>query len=281
MPTTESRDFTTFANVARSGSSLNNWLNASNAASDNNLYATCEADLLASGGYSPYLRGVDITGAALPSGRSVTQIVLSIRRYNQEGISWDIQDSQVSLVRAGTVQATNKANTSSNWPGSEALATYTFAASDLSGWTTDDLNSATFGAVLSIKATGLGEPPISDGARVDYMAIQYTYSDAATTNVTINAVTHAASALTYPASISVSDAISATTSTASAITYPATISISQVGEGTGLIPYAGVPPGVLFGYYIESENTLFCLSPLGGLSGGLFLKLGSTHWRPL
>ena len=121
---------------------------------------------------SNYLQGSDY-GFAIPTGATINGIKVVINRLSSNTTAPFIQDSRVSLVKAGVIQTTNYASTGTNWTNSLSIATYG-GASNLWGtiWTAEEINASAFGVVLSV----VNSNPNSRTATVDYMQISVTYT---------------------------------------------------------------------------------------------------------
>ncbi len=115
----------------------------------------------------------------MPSGATINGVTVSVERKatNNEGSLLYARDSVLKLVKCGAVSGDNKAATTTNWPTSDASASYGGAA-DLWGLTlTDsDVNASDFGCVIS--ATYKGAPMKSFcSPYVDHITITVTYTE--------------------------------------------------------------------------------------------------------
>ena len=153
------------------------WSNPSNATSSNDVYATA-ATSSSSEVTSHYLWS-DNLGFALTNVGSILGIIVEVEKKasHDTGTTVYTQDNAVKLVRAGSVEATNKGNTSTNWSTTEGTTTYGGAA-DLwsASWTESDVENADFGVVLAVDQKGSG---ISTTASVDYVRITVCYNESA------------------------------------------------------------------------------------------------------
>lgn len=150
------------------------WTNPGNVASSNNSYATAT---LTSGSVSHYLKVTNF-GFSIPAGATINGITVEIERNVQNHALADpVQDNRVRLVKAGTIQTTDKASVS-NWPASDTYATYGGGADLWSGtWTDSDINDSGFGMAISAKGVSvLNDPPV---AQIDHIRITITYTEAA------------------------------------------------------------------------------------------------------
>jgi len=118
-------------------------------------------------------------GFAIPSDANIDGITVEWET-SEQGLTAaaGIKDNAVRLVRAGTIEATDRSNTTF-WvaPASEAFVSYGGVA-DLWGatWTATDINNANFGAAISginVKISGGGGV---EGANVDSVRITVTYT---------------------------------------------------------------------------------------------------------
>jgi len=153
------------------------WTNPANALTNNDTYATVT---LNSGAISHHLKTTGY-GFAIPTDATITGIQLTIDRYTSGPVgSTRIRDSEVRLVKAGTVIGDNKAATSTDWPRSGATTNYG-STSNLWGttWTPTDINDSTFGAALAVTTPNTSNRT----AYVDYLAITVTYTRGTTTTV--------------------------------------------------------------------------------------------------
>lgn len=126
---------------------------------------------------------IHVTGITnpVPALATINSITITINRFN-DNTATSVTDSEVKLIRAGTVESTNKA-TGTQYPGALATATY---GGDLWGasWLEADLNDSGFGVAFSAAIQDYAPGDLFGGlARFDYVAysIDYTaYSPPAT-----------------------------------------------------------------------------------------------------
>jgi len=166
--TTGSQSGTNFSSIDFSGAD-HAWSNPGRAASSNNSDAT--VTITSSSNVSEYLR-VTGFGFSIPSGATIDGIQVGIER-SQTDNGGNIRDNIVKLVKNNNVVGSNKA-TNTNWPNSDAVATYGSGTSDLWGtsWTVSDINDNDFGVVLSVGRTSGGD----DTASVDHITITVHYT---------------------------------------------------------------------------------------------------------
>ena len=151
------------------------WATTGNVAASDNTYSTA---LITPGSIetSHYLKCTNF-GFSIPSGDTINGITVDIERKASQnsGASYYIRDSGLYLVKGGTVSGTNKAATATNWPTTDASASYGGAA-DLWGvaLTDTDVNASTFGVVLSV--VGRDRFATGQNGYVDLITITVTYT---------------------------------------------------------------------------------------------------------
>jgi hypothetical protein len=124
---------------------------------------------------SNYLQG-SAYGFAIPTNATINGITLNIRKSSSGSNAPFIRDSEVKLVKGGTILATNKATTTTEWSNNSTLATTTYGgATDLwnTTWTPAEINASNFGAVLAATNASTNN---SRTAAVDWMQITVTYT---------------------------------------------------------------------------------------------------------
>lgn len=156
-PYTIESTFQSFSNVTRSGA-IASWQNTSNAQSlDNNNANTHFPGPGPLGVFtSDYLVAADLT-KTLGTEAVIAGIEIDVER-KRDG-TYDEKDSQVKLRRAGTLESTDKADTSTVWPTSDGVKTYGGTADKWgANWTPADLNDSGFGVAVSLTgdAGGMG-----------------------------------------------------------------------------------------------------------------------------
>lgn len=147
------------------------WSNPNNAKVSDGVYTLV-------GGFPGTTNYLKVTnfGFSIPSGESVLGILVEIEKLGLIGTG--ITDYEVKLVKSdGTIGSTNKADTVSAWPATDEFVQYG-SNSDLWGesWAYSDINSASFGVVLSAQ-------PASAFPEVDSIRITITYGAGPTTNI--------------------------------------------------------------------------------------------------
>lgn len=149
------------------------WTNPGNILASDNSYAT--RLFPGNGATTHYLKATNF-GFAIPAGATIDGIVLEIERKCVVNSALNnAKDAIVKLVKGGTVSGNDKADTSTRWPTSDTYATYG-ASNDLWGLslTDSDVNSSTFGAVLSALFTRTGK--INPDISVDHFRITVHYT---------------------------------------------------------------------------------------------------------
>lgn len=95
------------------------WNNESNAASSNDSHATTNA--MALNNISYYLKCTNPSSLSIPTGATITGIRISIERKALIGGSpVSLRDYSIRLVKGGTIQGDNKADTVTDWPSADA-----------------------------------------------------------------------------------------------------------------------------------------------------------------
>ncbi len=151
--------------AADNGGGLDAWTNTGNILTSDNTYAQVTVGF--NGSWSDYLNATNF-GFHVPAGATINGIKVEIERSSAN----TIQDHSVKIIKGGTITGTEKADTGTNWPSSDAYATYG-SASDLWGttWTVNDINASTFGVALQA-----GELGGFNTAKVDHIRISVTYT---------------------------------------------------------------------------------------------------------
>jgi hypothetical protein len=144
------------------------WSNPGNAATTNTVYAT---NPVTPTGNSRYLKATNF-GFAIPDGATIDGIEVAIRRKGLDAH----RDARVRLVKAGTVQAADKA-AAGGWSLSDVTVTYGGSGDPWSDtWSPADINDPGFGAVLSVTNISFKTPW---QASVDSILITITYTEGA------------------------------------------------------------------------------------------------------
>lgn len=144
------------------------WGSPNNAQASDNVYATCTIDAVAN---SHYLKATNF-GFSVPIGATINGILVEVQK-KKAGTAL-ITDNMVNIVKSnGSFGTTNKADTITAWPTSEAYASYG-SSSDLWGetWTSADINNANFGVGISANFT----ISMSTNASIDYIRTTVYYT---------------------------------------------------------------------------------------------------------
>lgn len=144
------------------------WSSPGNITSSNDTYASVT---ITASAISHYLKATNF-GFTIPAGSTINGISVSIER--KKSGTGTIKDSQLRIVKGGSIGATDRADTATAWPTSDTVATYG-SGSDLWGetWTSTDINASTFGVALSATET---DPTNPAAASVDFISITVTYT---------------------------------------------------------------------------------------------------------
>ena len=140
---------------------------------------------------SNYLKAVGF-GFAIPAGATINGITVGIEKYQQSGTgtgSGNIKNSEIKLLKAGVIGATNRADTvtswqvqsPSGWASTPSAPVEVGGPADLWGdtWSSTDINNASFGVVLAALVTRTGgKGAAALRANVDQILITITYTPA-------------------------------------------------------------------------------------------------------
>lgn len=147
------------------------WTSPTSTFSSNNTYAT---RVMSGTSITHYLKANNF-GFSVPTGATILGIKVEVERSRTGGTTGEVRDSQVKIVKAdGSTGTQNKADTVTNWPTTDAYATYG-SFSDLWGettWKPQDINNSNFGVVVA--ATG-STSTTNRTANVDHIRITVTY----------------------------------------------------------------------------------------------------------
>ena len=171
--------------VEDNSSGDNTWSNPDRAVSSNDSYATVSVD---DGEQSNYLQCTNF-GFTIPAGATIDGITVNIERKSG---ATNTGDRRVRIVKAGTRGSADLA-TGTGYPAADTVEAHGGSTQLWSEtWTAADINSANFGAALSVEKTSN-----TGGARtvsVDHIQIVVSYTSVAPTVPT--ATTNAASSVT-------------------------------------------------------------------------------------
>ncbi|MEI6850998.1 MAG: polymorphic toxin-type HINT domain-containing protein [Candidatus Saccharibacteria bacterium] len=122
------------------------WTNPSDAMVSDDIWVTSGS------GTTHYLKATNF-GFSVPSGATINGIVVEVERKGWSA-AYMVNDVNVKIVKSdGTVGATNRADTLTNWPYSPDEYKSYGSSTDLWGesWAASDINDADFGVVLNAK----------------------------------------------------------------------------------------------------------------------------------
>lgn len=141
-----------------------------------NIYASenTRASVTLSGTTATNYLSASSFGFSIPTDATIVGITASIERVRNGGTTGVARDNVVRLVKGGTVIGDNKAATGTNWPTTEAAATYG-SSTDLWGttWTPSDINASNFGLVVAAAGAAAGADRV---ANVDQILINVAYT---------------------------------------------------------------------------------------------------------
>lgn len=166
----ETRSATVFINDASIGG--RNWLNPGDAAASDDDDAAVFLDD-ATFPQSAYLKATAF-GYTLPSA-TIEGIEIKLERAENTDSNGDIQDNSAKMVRDGTIEGDEMANTGVNWPTSDTVFTYG-GPTELHGltWTVAQINASDFGWVISALYDGV---PGDRTAEIDHITITVYYTE--------------------------------------------------------------------------------------------------------
>lgn len=262
---TQTMSPTTCANVAGIGSLA--WGSPGNALANDTSYAAVSLNDLQ---VSNYLQCTGY-GFTIPAGSTINGITVNVERMSTNS---GIQDAAMRLVRAGTIQSTDR-STGTSYPIAPAYEAHG-GAGDLWGgsWTVADINNAGFGAALAAE-----KPGTSGGARtvsVDHLQITITYTPPAPPTVT--SINRASADPTAPAT-SVSWTVIFSTSVtgvdasdfalaATGVTGASITSVSGSGTTWTVTANTGSGGGTLGLNLVDNDSIVAGGTPLGGSGAG-------------
>jgi len=164
---------------------LKAWVNPGNIVSSNNSRSSFAADGVTSPLTSNYLKATNFS-FAIPTGATINGIKVEIEKREFGGDWTDsyVEDNIVSLVKGGTISGSNLA-AAGQWPTTESYVTYG-GATEMWGLslTEADIESSTFGVVLSGTLTDNNFDATVSG-QVDHIRITVYYTEASSTQKNI------------------------------------------------------------------------------------------------
>lgn len=168
------------------GGSLLTWSNEGNITASDDTYATCTVSSGIDTTTRNYLFAGGFNSFAIPSDATIVGVKVSIERHRDfQGLSdGTVKDYDVHLNFGSSFQGDNKADTSTNWPSSDLVATYggigdtwgiSLTPADFN--TTDNFG---IGLGVSIVCDTNGEDPLATTAYVDLISATVYYTLAST-----------------------------------------------------------------------------------------------------
>lgn len=155
------------------------WSNPDNIKVSDNVYASASTSTVPF--TTHYLKATNF-GFSIPAGATINGILVEIER-KMSGPSVSVIDSEIKIVKSdGSIGSTNK-STGATWQTVESYSSFG-GSSDLWGetWTSSDINSSNFGAVLSATVN-------LRTANVDHIRITITYTEVSKTMTGVSTVT--------------------------------------------------------------------------------------------
>lgn len=150
------------------------WTNPNNAKDNNDVYATAAAG--AGSEQTHYLKLTAPSALSIPAGALINGVTVTIHRKGSAsvGSTLSARDAVISLVKAGTVQGDNKADTATNWPVIEASVAYGSGTDTWGILLVPGDFSAGFGVVISANINDTAVAGFT--ASVDYVEVTVTYT---------------------------------------------------------------------------------------------------------
>lgn len=157
--------------VVDTGVGTQTWINPNNVFTSNGGYAWTWTDITAT---SQYLKVTNF-GFSIPSGATINGIVVEIERFAGLNDTRFVKDNRVRIVKEGTIQTTDLADTTNKWPTTDTYKTYG-TSSELWGttWTDTDINNSGFGIAISTNTTTSSKVGIM--SLVDHIRITVHYT---------------------------------------------------------------------------------------------------------
>lgn len=157
--------------VSDSSTGTITWIDPLNATSSDNSYASAEG---INGQISYYLKSTNFA-FNIPSDATIDGIMVEIERHEESSTTGSVFDAEVRLVKNGVVSGDNKANTSLEWPLTDAYQSYG-GSNDLWGltFTPSDINNTGFGVALAVRL----ESDLGVVAKVDHVRITVYFTTA-------------------------------------------------------------------------------------------------------
>ena len=149
------------------------WTSLGNTAANDNAYTTITLSESASPSQN---LDINSMGWNIPPGSTITGIQASIiRREGGTSGQKSVRDYTIQLLDNGSPIGSNYANTGTNWPTSEATATYG-GTTDMWGYTWTDANINDLGIRIAVNVSGGGNPNNTEVANVEQVCITIYYT---------------------------------------------------------------------------------------------------------
>ncbi len=197
MPTTISKQFSTFSTLARTGEytssgSTFKWQNTSNASSQNDTYTSLR---FTDGSNNPTQAPLSISPADqtnyfvcknldsnIPTGATIEGITIYIDRYNSftgDGVV-TISDDAIYLTKNGTDTVGDNKSTGATWASTDTDTYISYGGvSDLWGtsWTASEINDDNFGIMIGPNISyDLNSGEDGSDAKIDHVYVEITYA---------------------------------------------------------------------------------------------------------
>lgn len=145
------------------------WTSPGNITADDAAFAV--STVTAANPQTHYLKASTF-GFTIPTGATINGITAEVERLTESGNAPRNRDNVVQLIKGGTIQGNDKADTTTDWTLTQTIKTYG-SASDLWGlsFTDADINDSAFGLAFSAKTT-----TNSRNAQVDFIRLTVTYT---------------------------------------------------------------------------------------------------------
>lgn len=247
------------------------WSNISNMGAADTNYATVAPG--SSGTYTSYYAKLTNFGFSLPSNATIDGITVEInRRCDQNGVRYTL-DAHVKLIKAGTIGATNKADTTNKWPTTLTVKSYGGSADLWSDtWTYSDINNSGFGVAFSCAVNRAAQ---SATAYVDYVRVTVTYTVGGTTYTqSVSGSLTAAGVLT----VEMRKNVAGTATTSGALGHSVGKGVAGALTGSGVLmrmARKGVSGSVTGAGALATAKTIIALlSGSVAAAGGLVKRVG-------
>lgn len=155
----------TASNISLTGSSAS-WSNTGNVFASDDSYAT--SSLSSNGDFTDYIQITNF-GFGLPTNAIILGIEVEIERFGS-----NVKDNQISIVKGGTIGATDR-SVNPSWSNSDNDSYTTYGSdTDLWGetWVASDINATNFGIAISASKQGGGG---SSDPHIDHVRITVHY----------------------------------------------------------------------------------------------------------